>query len=136
MIKKTFKELRELDQMVGLLYQKTPSLKETKFGYAYKRFYDKNYEKPLQEFQQEIADARIDNALTDDKTKELLKDQMDMRGFKYSKEGLKAVAREENKIVEKWNDKEIECMPFISSYKPEDLSEGQLEMLAGLLLPA
>jgi hypothetical protein len=131
---KTFKDLRELDNMVGQLYAVDPKLKDTKFGYAYKRFVEKNYQKPLNDFQEAIMDARIDNALTNETTKELLKDPMDMRGFKYSKEGLKAVIKAENQLVELWNAKEIECTPYISSYKPENLSEEQTEAMTGLLI--
>jgi len=42
-MEKTFKELNELDTIIGNLYQTNPELKDGKFGYAYKRFSEKNF---------------------------------------------------------------------------------------------
>lgn len=135
-MKTTFKKLQEIDSVVAGLYTKNPTLKEGKFGYAYKRFYEKNYEKVLEEYRAELADIRIDNALEDEKTKAILKD-LDSRGrgFQYSKESLKAVLKAERGLDEKWNAKEIEVEPFF--IKPEnlpELTENQVELLKGTII--
>ena len=72
---KTFKELQEVDMMVGGLYQKTPTLKESKFGYAYKRFTDKNYMPYVKDFNEELGALRVQHALEDPNTKEVIIDK-------------------------------------------------------------
>jgi hypothetical protein len=131
---KTFKDLQEIDSLVGSLYKKNPTLEHSKFGYAYKRFSDKNYLPMVKDFQEELGNVRIDNALEDEKTKEILIDRMNVRGYKYSKEGLKKVILEEKAIIEKFDLKGIEIVPFISKVVPEDLTEDQSEMLKGVVL--
>lgn len=133
-MKKTFKELQDVDQMVGALYQKIPTLKDSKFGYAYKRFTDKNYVPLVREFNEELAAIRVDHALEDPATKEILIDRMNPRGFKYNKAGLKQLMFEEKKLADTWDAKEIDVTPFLSSYIPEDLEEEQKEMLDGIVL--
>lgn len=136
MVKKTFKELNEVDSLIGELYQKNPKLKESKFGYAYKRFIDKNFIEHLKEYQHQLSDVRIDNAMEDKDTKEILKDPTPgSRGFKYTKEGLKKVIEQENEIMKKWNEKEIEVEPYIiTAENLPILSEGQREQLSGILV--
>ncbi len=131
---RTFKELREIDALVGQLYSKNPNIRNTKFGYAYKKFSQKNYNNLFQEFRDKIDYIRVDNALEDSNTKEVLYSQADERGFKYSKEGLKKCIAEENKAVEEYNAKEIEIDPYISSVVPEELTEDDKELLKGLLI--
>lgn len=130
---KTFKELQNIDSVVGSLYKKNPELRDTKFGYAYKRFYEKNYSPIFKEFTEQINDSYIDNALVDERTQALLTDQDNSRGFKYSKDGLKKVMKDENKITEEFNKREIEIEPFISSYVPE-LTEDEKEILIGTVI--
>jgi hypothetical protein len=67
-----FKQLKEVDEVVGGLYQKNPKLREGKFGYAYKRFYDKNLKPLLDEIQEKMADCRVENAMVDEKTGHVL----------------------------------------------------------------
>lgn len=135
MVKKTFKQLRDADFLVGLLYKDNPELEKGKFGYAWKRFINKNYMKHLKEFQNELLDVRIDNALEDEKTKALLTDATNPRGYKYSKEGLKAVIKKENEITDKWEDKEIEVEPYILPIESlPELNEDEREELTGILI--
>lgn len=135
MIKKTFKELRDLDIMVAEAYHKNEDLEKTKFGYAYKRFREKNYDPKTKEYNEELLSIRIDNALEDEKTKEIFMDPTpNTRGFKYSKDGLKKVVKAEKELLEKWDKKEWEIEPHISPMKPEDFSEEEIEMLTGLVL--
>lgn len=132
---KTFKELQEVDILVGALYEKNPGLKDSKFGYSYKRFVEKNYVTHLREFQHEINDVRIDNAMEDPKTKEVLRDPTDNRGFKYTKEGLKKVIEQENEIIARWDVKEIEVEPYNCPVESlPTLTEGQVELLIGVLI--
>lgn len=133
-MKKTFKELQTIDTTVGGMYRRNPELRDTKFAYAYKRFHEKNYFPLLKELQEQINDAYINNALVDEKTQALLTDQENARGFKYSKDGLKQVMKDENKISEEFNSKEIEITPFISVYIPENITEEEKEILTGIVL--
>lgn len=133
-MKKTFKELQDLDQIVGSMYQADEKLKETKFGYAYKRFCDKNYIPVIKEYNDAIADARLDHALENETTKEVITDQTNYRGFKYSKEGLKKVIEAERKLKLEWDGRELEITPYVSAYLPEDLTEEQKEALTGCLI--
>lgn len=134
MITKTFKELQELDQIVGGMYRVDPLLKDTKFGYAYKRLCDKYYIPAIKDYNEAINDARIDHALEDPVTKEILRDSKSPRGYKYSKEEEKKIAHEERKITDAWNLKEIQVEPFISAHIPPELTEEQTAALTGILI--
>lgn len=134
MIKKTYKELREIDNIVGKAYQKNEVLEKSKFGYAYKRFSEKNFIPTVKKHNEQLADVRIDNALEDEKTKEILLDERpNSRGFKYNKEGLKKVMVAEKKLDEEFNVKEIEIEPFICKDVPNDFSEEEIKMMKGLV---
>ena len=132
MIKK-FKELQEVDQLIASLYAKDKTLQNSKFGYAYKRFVEKNYVPVIKEMQERLTDVRIDNALEDKNTKEILIDKESNRGYKYSKEGLKKCIEDERKVMKEFEEKEIEIESFISSFVPQ-LDEGQKEILNGLII--
>ena len=135
MVTKTFRELQEVDTLVGSLYGKNPELKDSKFGYAYKRFVDKNYMSHLKEFQYELNDVRIDNAMEDPNTKEVLRDPTNTRGFRYTKEGLKKVIGQENEITTRWDVKEIEVEAFACPTESlPTLTEGQTELLKGIVI--
>jgi len=132
---KTFKAIREADILVGQLYQATPELMETKFGYAWKRFTEKNYIPTLKKLQEEVNDARIDNALEDAITKEVLRDPTSTRGFKYTKEGLKAVIKKENEINDRYELVEIDVEPYIVDKKNlPKLNEEQGLALVGMVI--
>lgn len=133
-ITRTFKELAEIDNLVGIAYQLDPKLELTKFGYAYKRFAEKSFYPKVKEKNEELGFLRIDNALEDEKTKEVLVDRENPRGFKFSKDGLKKTIKEESALAEKWNTKEIEVEPYISTYTPEEISNELKELLKGLVL--
>jgi len=129
-MKKTLKELFKADNIVAILYKIDPTLRESKFGYAWKRFYEKNIAPSIKEIEEKAEDARIDNALEDPKTKELLKDG---NGYKYSKDGMKNLTEKIRALNTTYNEKEIEIESFISSYVPE-MTEEQKEVLTGLVI--
>jgi len=132
---KTFKQIREADILVGQLYQTKPELMETKFGYAWKRFTEKNYIPTLKKLQELINDARIDNALEDPITKEILRSETDPRGFKYTKEGLKAVIKKENEINNQYELVEIDVELYLVAEKNlPKLTEEQREALVGMVI--
>jgi hypothetical protein len=133
---KKYKELVEIDKMVGDLYGKNPKLKETKFGYAYKRYYEKTFPKVHADYNQILADIRIDNALTDPQTQAVLLDNESNRGFKYSKEGLKSVLKDEKRIEEELQDTDVEISTyFIKAVDiPKELTKDIQEMLLGIII--
>jgi hypothetical protein len=137
-MKKTFKQLQDLDLMIGKLYKKDKTLQDSKFGYAYKRFSEKNYFPIYKEYVQALTDIRVDNALEDPTTKEILRtpDSEGGRGFKYSKEGLKAVMKAENALEDSWEAKEFDVIPYIVALEnlPVDLTEEQREAMQGILI--
>lgn len=130
---KTFKELREIDAMIAELYKKDDKLRNTKFGYAYKRFSEENYDPSVKEFNEKRKDIWLDNALENETTKEVMVDLSNPRGFKFSREGMKRVVEAERKHEDKFNENEIKIMPYYSSYIPE-LEDWQKEMLAGIVI--
>lgn len=132
-MKKTFEELLKIDRLVGDLYKRNPALRNTKFGYAYKRFAEKNLDKIVTEYRKEINLAQLNNALEDEKTKEVLIDPQNSRGYKYSKEGLMKVISDEFEIEKKWFEKEVDVEPFFSAYVPEELLDEEKEDLKGIL---
>ena len=132
-MKKTFKDLLQIDSVVAELYKQFPELPQTKFGYAYKKFYKKNYEPISKEFAEEIQDSHIDNALEDDKTKALILDEKSATGYAHTREQWKAIRKATKEITEKYENKEIEITPYISSYIPE-LTEEQKEILTGYII--
>lgn len=134
MSKKTFKQLRDFDEMVAKMYKENTNLERSKFGHAVRRFNEKNYIPHLKEYRDEVQNAWIDFALTDEKTKAVILDDKSQRGYAYSKEGLKQVMEAENNIVNKWNVKEFEVEPFICSDLPDDLTDEQKELFTGIIM--
>jgi len=133
MKKITFKELQEIDSLVANLYTKDKTLQNSKMGYAYKRFSEKFYFPVVKELQQKTQDIRVDNAMEDKNTKEILADGNNVRGYKYTKEGLKNCMKQERELVEEYDKREIEIEPFISSFKPENLTDEEKELLKGII---
>lgn len=131
---KTFRELQEVDRLVGGLYQTDPTLKDTKFGYAYKRFTDKFYVPLLTELDEGLTKIRVEFALEDEKTKEILTDRTNPRGFKYNKHDLLKCMEAENKFIKSFQDKTIEVEPWVSAHIPKDLSDEAKEQLKGILI--
>lgn len=133
-MKKLFKDLQEIDNLVGQFYQQHPEYRQSKFGYAYKRYSEKTYAPIVSEFRDELQAIRIENALEDKSTGEILTDASNNRGYKYSKEGLLGVIKAENVLMEKYNLKEVEIIPFVTKECPEELSDELKEMLKGVIL--
>lgn len=132
-MKKTFKELLEIDNIVSQLYAKNPDLKETKFGNAYKRFFEKNISPTMDKFKNELQDARIDLALEDEKTKQIMKEPNSVRGYAYSKQGEKDIVAKEREISLKYETQEIAVESFISPFIPE-MGDAYREALFGLVI--
>lgn len=136
-MKKTFEQLKEIDNIVGNLYAKNPKIKDGKFGYAYNRFYTKNIKPLIDEANEKIQDSRIENAMTDPNTKELLYDLSrgpDQKIFKYTKEGLKKFNEEARKIQKESEAKEVEIKPFFTTDIPTELLDEEKDELVGCLI--
>ncbi len=133
-IKKTFKELLEIDAIIGNLYKKDEELKNGKFGYAYKRFNEKNIQPAAKEYQQAFADLYVEHALEDEKTKALIVDKDSHRGYAYSKSGMTELLKAERKLEDKFNSKEFEVEAYISPSIPKNLSEFEYNTLKGVII--
>ncbi len=131
-IQKTFKQLRDFDQMVGKLFEENPELKNTKFGYSVKRFNEKNYIPVLKKYRTAVEDIYIEHALVDEKTKAIILDKDSNRGFAYSKDGLRKVIEAEGKIIEEWDQKLFDIETYVCTDLPE-LTEEQLVLIDGIL---
>ena len=135
-MKKTFSELKEIDEVVGALYTKNPKLGDGKFGYAYNKFYEKNVKPINEEIQDKMMDFKIDNAMTDPVTKELLYEKADERGnkaYKYTKEGMKNLIKDQRKFLKEIQAKSVEIKPYITKDVPE-MTEEQKEALKGCVI--
>ena len=131
---KTFDELGDVDATVASMYQRIPTLKDTKFGYAYNKFYKKNYAPTFNELRDRLLDIQVSNALEDKVTGEIVVDRGNARGFKFSKEGLTKCISEERLALAQFNKKEIEISPYIISYVPPEITESEKEILTGVVL--
>jgi len=132
MIKKTFRQLNEIDSVVGELYEKDTTLSQTKFGYAYGKFYEKYVKPVLMELQTELTVISVNNALEDKETKAILMTE-DRKEYLYSKEGKIKKMKEQQKLVEEFNEKEFEIEPYVATYKPE-MTDEQYEVLKGVIV--
>jgi len=106
--------------------------KETKFTYGINKFYNLNMKKVFDEYNEELAEIRINKALIDETTKAIIYDETNPRGFSYDKVGLLAVIKEEKALVNKWNIKEFTVTPYICSDVPK-LTQLQEELFKGLV---
>ena len=135
-MKKTFKDLSEVDNIMSGIYEAHPEAGNTKFWYAYKRFGEKTFSPIYRDFLENLTDIRISHALADKITDAIIYSKSNHRGFEYSKDGLKAVIAAEKKLTEEWDKKEFDIVPFV--IKPEDvpkyLTEEQKEMLTGIVI--
>ena len=134
-MKKTYQELVEIDQAVGILYKEDPTLKDKKFGYAYQKTAERSYLKLNKQLSEEMEDARIDFASEDEKTKVILRDENpNSRGYQYSKDNLKLLVKKEREIFNKYLEKEIEFEPyFCNKDSLPELTEYQIELFKGIL---
>ena len=130
-MKKTIKELLEIDNIIGNIYKRLPEVKETKFKYVYDKFYNLNLKEPLKQLKEDIEELEILHALEDEKTKAILRDTNGH--YQYSKDEeiklLKAKREAYNDLMKK----EIEVKPYISTYKPS-LTDEESEELSGLII--
>lgn len=133
-MKRTLKELRAIDTEVAKLYREFPHIEKGKFGWAYKRYCEKNLSPLIEELGKKYQDAAIENALEDEKTKEIIRDPMNPRGYKFSKEGEKKCVEVERKLLAEYNAKEIEVEPYIATSIPVELTEELKESLKGLVI--
>lgn len=133
-MKKTFLELKEIDDCVAKIYAKYPDIQNSKFGYWYKRFFKKNLQPIIGELEEKLADCRLENALVDEKTREVLYTDSSQRTYKFDKEGLKKLLNFNRVLLEEYNHKEFEITPFISSEAPEGLTDEDKELLKGILI--
>lgn len=132
-IVKTYKELQEIDNIVGAMYRKNPNLRDSKFGYAFKRFSDKNIAPTNKELQEKLQDIAVEHALEDPTTKELLL-SVD-KEYKYSREGQNKLNKAQRELAVEFLAKEIEVEPYISPRTPE-MTEWEFEVLKGILVDA
>ncbi len=130
---KTFKELQDIDQVVGAIYARVPTIKDTKFGYAYKRFVDKTYMPVVREYQDAIGEARLDFALEDPKTKEVIIDRTNSRGYKYTKADLKELIKAEKRIADEFDERAIEVISHYCKTVPPELTEDEVAELKGII---
>lgn len=132
-MKITFERLTDIDQVVTKLFTDKPDLDKTKFGYAFNKLAKKYIGVAFDEYRDALQDIRIEHALTDEKTQEILHDRSNPRGFKYSKDGLKSVIKAEKALIDEYKKKEYDIEPFIAEV-PCELTEEQKEILKGVLI--
>lgn len=132
-MKKTLGQIKEADQLVAYLYSKNPTLQNGKLGHAWKRFVEKNYKPLADEMNEKLIDNRVNNALTDKTTGEIL--YTADKNFKFDREGTKAILEFNRKLTAEYDAKEVNIIPFIVKGKdlPELTSE-EKEILTGLVL--
>ena len=106
--------------------------KETKFTYAINKFYKLNTNKVFDEYNEELAEIRVDNALVEETTKAIIYDKTNHRGFSYDKAGMKAVMSAEKALKKKWETKVFTVTPYICSDVPK-LTQLQEELFKGLV---
>lgn len=134
---KTFKEFEELDKIVASIFIKNEKLRGSKFGYTWNRLCQKNYFSVAKEFNEKLADIRIEYALEDEKTKEILIDKLNPRAYKYSKDGLKNCVKAERDMIKEFDSKEIEYEPYFCTSLPEEITslpEEIFNMFVGLII--
>jgi hypothetical protein len=132
-MKKTISEIREADELVGKLYRDNPDAKKGKFGYAWTKFIKKNLNPIVEDLNDRLADNRVEFALTDKTTKELLYGED--KNYKYDKEGMKQLLEANRALIKEYDRMEVEIIPFF--VKEEDLPamlDEEKEMLKGLVI--
>lgn len=132
-MKRKFQELRNIDIMIAILYEKHPYLKDTKFAHTYRSFIESNFVPTFKNYNKELLDVNIDNAAVDPKTKTLLLSD-DKKSYKYTKEGAKQLAKDQNAIIEKYDVQEIEIVPYICKDIPVEITLELREHLKGLMI--
>lgn len=131
---KTYREILEIDALVGKLYKENENLKSSKFGYWYNKFYEKNVDPIRNEYALALENIKVNNALEDEKTKALLKDSSIPNEYQYSKPGRLKYLEEKQKLDKEFYDKQIEVISFKSPLVPEGLTGEEREMLEGIII--
>ena len=116
------------------MYRANPTLTNTKFGYAYKKFVEKNITPTIKEINEKMEDERLDKAMVDEKTKEILYNDSTNRSYKYDKQGLKGLLEFSRKLTKEYEEKDIEVIPYISKEVPDELDQNKIDLLIGILL--
>lgn len=129
-MKKTYSELSEIDQEVAKLYDQNKDLRESKFGYGYKRFYSKNIDPIIKKMRGEIEDLNVEHALEDDKTSVLL--IVDGQ-YQYSREGKMKLMKAQRELIDRYEKTEFEIDPYFITNVPV-LDEYQKELFLGCLI--
>jgi hypothetical protein len=130
-----FKEIEDADSIIALLLEKNEKMEKGKLTYAWKRFVEKNYRSLATELGDKLQDNRVEHAMTDPKTKELLYTNDKNTSYKYTKEGMKALLEAQRKLKKEYEEMDIEIVPFF--VKKEDLpelNEEEREILTGLII--
>lgn len=128
----TFEHFNKISNTWSRMVKNNPKLSETKMGYAIKRFFEQNLEVVFDEYNLKLSTIRIDNALTDEKTKAVLTANNN-RGFEYDREGLKKVLKQEHELDNEWKAKEFDVVPFICKDIPE-MDEVEFDTFKGFVL--
>lgn len=131
-MKVKFEKILELNDAINSILA-NPKFTNTKFNFGCGKFARKNINVILKEFNEEVSDIRLENALTDSTTQALLLNEE--RDYTYSKEGMKKLVSDRKKLNEKWDKKEFEIEPYMISDLPT-LTEYQQELFEGILFKA
>jgi hypothetical protein len=133
-MQKKIEELLSADQIVGGLIQSQKTTENSKFIYAWKKFYRLNMKDPISEYQDKVQDIRIKYA-QEDKDGSVVNDPTNPRGYKYSKESLQSVIKEEKDATKELNEREIEVKPYICPVESlPELTDEEKEQLKGLII--
>jgi hypothetical protein len=133
-MQKKIEELLSADQIVGGLIQSQKTTENSKFIYAWKKFYRLNMKDPISEYQDKVQDIRIKYA-QEDKGGSVVNDPTNPRGYKYSKESLQSVIKEEKDATKELNEREIEVKPYICPVESlPELTDEEKEQLKGLII--
>jgi len=132
-MKKTYKQLREANEIINILFVKNKDIEKTKFGYACIKFIKKNFSPIFTEMQEKLTDFRVENALTDEKTKEILYTS-DGKNYKFDREGLKKVIEFNRKLEKEYEAKEFDVESYIAKKDIPELTEDETEILKGLII--
>lgn len=136
-MKKTYRELKEILEIINEVFTKNKELEKTKFYYAVDKFYKKNIKPIQEEFNEKISNKQLEEALTDKDTGEILYGETNAKGdrpYKYNKEGLKNLNQYFRDLTKEYDAKEYEVISYISSFVPEELSDENKELLKGSVL--
>jgi len=132
---RTFEQIRLFNAYSHLYLRQNPVNERTKLGYAIRRVQEsKSFANVLWQYNHELDCIRIDNALIDEKTKEVILAEKSNRPYKYDTKGLKKVSEEENDFAKEWDKNEFEISCYYVKELPEDMDEIMKEHLTGFVI--